>query len=68
MLDVSALIRRRRAIFPKFYLPGKPVDRAFIEEMLENANHAPTHKLTEPWRFRVFHSPESRERLAAHFG
>jgi len=66
MLDITNLIRRRRAIFPKFYLPGQPVDRALIEEMLENANHAPTHKLTEPWRFRVFHTAEGRERLAAH--
>jgi nitroreductase len=22
-------------------------------ELLENANHAPTHRLTEPWRFKV---------------
>ncbi len=66
MHDITELIRRRRAVFPKFYLPGKPIDRALIEEMLENANHAPSHKLTEPWRFRVFLSTESRERLAAH--
>lgn len=25
-----------------------------IDQMLENANWAPTHKLTEPWRFVVF--------------
>lgn len=31
-----------------------PVDDAIIMEMLENANWAPTHKLTEPWRFTVF--------------
>jgi nitroreductase len=31
-----------------------PVDDAIIEEMLENANWAPTHKLTEPWSFTVF--------------
>lgn len=60
---ISDLIHRRRAIFPKFYIPGKPVERAFIEQLLENANWAPTHRLTEPWRFRVFHSDESRRRL-----
>ncbi|MBK6933069.1 MAG: nitroreductase [Saprospirales bacterium] len=61
--ELSALIRRRRSVFPKSYLPEKPVDRALLEQLLENANWAPTHKLTEPWRFQVFHSAESRARL-----
>jgi nitroreductase len=65
--DISDLIRRRRAIFPKFYIPGKPIERALIEQLLENANWAPTHRLTEPWRFRVFHSEESRQKLSAYF-
>ena len=63
---ISELIRRRRAVFPKFYLAGKPVERALIEQLLENANWAPTHKLTEPWRFQVFHSEESRRRLGEY--
>lgn len=62
--QVSALMQRRRAVFPKFYVPGKPIDRAIIEQLLENANWAPTHKRTEPWRFRVFHSEEGRQRLS----
>lgn len=65
--EISDLILRRRAIFPKFYIPGKPVERALIEQLLENANWAPTHRLTEPWRFRVFHSEESRQNLSAYF-
>ena len=32
----------------------KPVPKEILRELLLNANHAPTHKLTEPWRFRVF--------------
>jgi nitroreductase len=52
--QVNELIRRRRSTFPKQYHPGKPVDEAIIRQMLENANWAPTHKLTEPWRFTVF--------------
>lgn len=63
MSDITPLIRRRRSIFPKSYQPEKPIDRSLIEELLENANWAPTHKLTEPWRFQVFHSPESRAAL-----
>lgn len=61
--ELSALIRRRRSVFPKSYLTDRPVDREVIEELLENANWAPTHKLTQPWRFQVFHSPESRNQL-----
>ena len=68
---ISTLIRRRRAIFPKFYKPEQPIDRATIEQLLENANWAPTHKLTEPWRFQVFHSRESlmalSDYLAEHY-
>jgi nitroreductase len=61
--DLSALIRRRRSIFPKSYLPDTPVTRDELEQLLENARWAPTHRLTEPWRFQVFHTPESRDAL-----
>ena len=50
--QVTELIRKRRSIFPKSY-NGKPVSREIVQEVLENANWAPTHKLTEPWRFKV---------------
>ena len=40
-----------------------PVDDSIITELLENANWAPTHKLTEPWRFVVF-SGEGLKKLA----
>lgn len=51
--SVNDLIRNRRSIYPAQYT-DEPVDDAIIKEMLENANWAPTHKLTEPWRFMVF--------------
>lgn len=51
--DINRLIKNRRSIFPKLY-SGEPVPREVIENMLENANWAPTHKFTEPWRFTVF--------------
>lgn len=59
--QATALIRRRRAIFPATYI-DKPIPRAIIEEVLENANWAPTHRFTEPWRFRVF-TGDARARL-----
>ncbi len=49
----NELILFRRSVFPKDYT-GEKVDDAIIKQLLENANWAPTHKLTEPWRFMVF--------------
>lgn len=60
---ISELIHRRRSIFPKNYLPEKPIERHLLEQILENANWAPTHRRTEPWRFQVFHSEKSRREL-----
>ncbi|MBI5915248.1 MAG: nitroreductase [Bacteroidetes bacterium] len=59
--QLTELIRRRRAVFPKSY-NGKPIPKGIIEQVLENANWAPTHRLTEPWRFRVF-TGEGKNRL-----
>lgn len=60
---VNQLIKNRRSVFPKEYT-GERVDDAIIQQMLENANWAPTHKLTEPWRFVVF-TGSGIERLAS---
>jgi len=49
----NELLRSRRSIYPPLY-SGEEVPQAVIEQMLENANWAPTHGLTEPWRFVVF--------------
>jgi nitroreductase len=51
--EINQLIAHRRSIYPKMF-SGKPVDDAIVEQMLENANWAPTHARTEPWRFTVF--------------
>jgi nitroreductase len=61
--EVNELIRQRRSTFPKDYT-GEGVDDDTIQQMLENANWAPTHRLTEPWRFVVF-SGEGLRKLAA---
>ena len=59
--QVNELIRKRRSIFPKSYIQ-KEIPKTVIEQILENANWAPTHKLTEPWRFKVFRG-ESKKQL-----
>ncbi len=62
MHPITSIIRSRRAYFHKMY-SDLPISEALILEILENANWAPTHKRTEPWRFKIFHSVESRQRL-----
>ena len=61
--ELDELISRRRAVFPKSYIIGREIPQEIIEQMLENANYAPTHRLTEPWRFRIFRW-DARQRLA----
>lgn len=38
-----------------------PISKEDIMELLEAANCAPTHKLTEPWRFKVMHGKSQAE-------
>lgn len=51
--EINQLISQRRAIYPEMYT-GEVIDKKIIEQLLENANWAPNHKRTEPWRFVVF--------------
>jgi nitroreductase len=50
---VNEVIESRRSVFQQDY-SGEQVDDVIVNQMLKNANWAPTHKLTEPWRFVVF--------------
>ncbi len=61
--EIDQLIRKRRSVFPKDYT-GEKVSDEIINQMLENANWAPNHKLTEPWRFVVF-TGDGLKQLAA---
>jgi nitroreductase len=60
---VNQLIRTRRSVFTQQFEAGKSIPDEIIWQILENANWAPTHKHTEPWRFTVF-SGEGRHKLA----
>ncbi|MEM7297285.1 MAG: nitroreductase [Bacteroidota bacterium] len=53
MSSINQTIRSRRSVYPLQYI-DKPIPKEILEELLLNANHAPTHRLTEPWRFKVF--------------
>ena len=60
---IEDLIRTRRSVFPDQY-NDKPIARATLYRILETANWAPTHKRTEPWRFKVV-TGDAREKLGA---
>lgn len=49
---LSSIIQRRRSIFPPSYTTQEIPDELILQ-VLESANYAPTHKLTQPWRFIV---------------
>ena len=61
-MELNDIIKIRRATPPRF-MAKKEVERKLILSLLENANWAPNHKNTEPWRFIVFQG-ESKLNLA----
>ena len=56
-------IRTRRTWKPENMDPDREVPQALLDAMFENANWAPTHGLTEPWRFKLYRG-EARQALA----
>lgn len=52
-MNINEIIKNRRATPPRF-LAKKEVDKEIILQLLENANWAPNHKKTEPWRFKIY--------------
>lgn len=51
--EINAVIRDRRSVYPEDYSARK-VHREIVENVLSNATWAPTHGMTQPWRFKVF--------------
>ncbi|MBE9169946.1 nitroreductase [Pleurocapsales cyanobacterium LEGE 06147] len=51
--QVNELIRSRRSTKPRCF-NGKKIEDSIVWQILENANWAPTHGLTQPWQFKVF--------------
>ena len=52
--EFNSILQNRRSIYPYQFEKGKKIPDEIIRQILENANRAPTHKLTQPWRFTVF--------------
>jgi nitroreductase len=55
--------RTRRTIKPALMEANREIAHELLVEILEDAHWAPTHGLTQPWRFHVF-SGRGRHRLA----
>ncbi len=58
---INTVIRNRKSIYPKDY-SGEEIPDQVIKEILLNANYAPTHRLTQPWFFKVYKN-ESKQKL-----
>ena len=65
--EITDLIKDRRTIYPEQYT-SRQVQKEQVEKILNNAIWAPTHGNTQPWRFQVFMSEESREELSRLLG
>lgn len=59
---VSEIIKKRRATPPRLFAKNE-LSKEVIEQLLESANWAPSHKKTEPWRFKVY-TGKAKDELA----
>ena len=50
---LNNIIRNRKTIYPTQF-SEKEIPESVINEILENAIHAPTHRMTQPWFFKVY--------------
>jgi nitroreductase len=64
--EISELIKSRRTIYPEQFSDRK-VHNEQIELILNNAQWAPTHGNTQPWRFHVF-TDQGLQRLSSFLG
>jgi nitroreductase len=61
--EFNSIVQNRKSVYPNQFEKDKTIPDEIIWKILENANRAPTHKLTQPWRFTVF-SGKGREHFA----
>lgn len=66
MKSIADIIRKRRSIYPHQY-NDEQVTKEEIQELLKVANWAPTHRKTEPWRFKVLQG-KSKTKFSAFVG
>ena len=47
-------IQLRKSTYPVQFEPGHTISVETLQAIFEAARYAPTHKLTQPWRFKAF--------------
>jgi len=52
--EISSWIQSRQSLYPAQMQAGIKIEDEKIWQLLRNANYAPSHKRTEPWRYIVF--------------
>lgn len=52
-MKLETAISSRRAIYPKEF-NGEVIDNSIVQELLTNAQKAPSHGNTRPWLFKVY--------------
>lgn len=62
---LEEIVTNRRSTKPTAF-NGQTIDDHQIRQLLELANWAPSHGLTEPWRFIVYSGPAVREFCHQH--
>lgn len=62
-METALAIRTRRTVKD---FTGAPISRELLNDFCEQASWAPTHRLTQPWRFAVLDQP-AIVRLSAFF-
>ena len=50
---LNKIIRNRKTIYPTQF-SDREIPESVINEILENAIHAPTHRMTQPWLFKIY--------------
>ena len=57
---ISELIRSRKSTYA-YSFAEKQISKDIVEEIVTNALWAPTHKLTQPWRFEVLEGGHKKD-------
>jgi nitroreductase len=60
MDTIGQIIKHRRSHYVKEFT-GEIIEDSIVQKMIENAQWAPSHKLTMPWKFRVWSGAEKIE-------
>ena len=60
--NVSNILKARRSTYPRDF-NGEKIQNHIVREIIENANYAPSHRMTQPWFFKIY-SEEKKTSLA----